>query len=95
MASQQIKIELVYERDSDGRYCVTSQDVPGFRMAGPDIEAIQKDLNEVVSDLLRLNSGFVVEELHWVPALEEVKRHLQKPNPEGKAIYIASGTIAA
>ena len=32
MTSQQIKIELKYERRSDGRYFVTSDDVPGFRM---------------------------------------------------------------
>jgi hypothetical protein len=64
-------------------------------MAGTDIDAIQADLNEVVSDLLRLNSGFVVTELRWVPSLEDVKRHLQKPPPEGKVRYVASGTIAA
>lgn len=29
MASQQIKIELRYERHNDGRYYVTSDDVPG------------------------------------------------------------------
>ena len=95
MATQEIKIELLYERHSDGRYHVTSNDVPGFRMAGTDIDVIQKDLNEVVTDLLRLNSGFVVEELRWVPNLEDVKHHLQQPVPEGRAIYIASGTIAA
>jgi hypothetical protein len=95
MASQQIRIELKYERHSDGRYFVTSDDVPGFRMAGTDIDQIQKDLNEVVTDLLRLNSGFVVEELHWVPSLEDVKRHLHSPAPQGRAIYVASGTVAA
>ncbi|HUE64925.1 MAG TPA: hypothetical protein VMO78_11175 [Rhizomicrobium sp.] len=48
-----------------------------------------------MTDLLRLNSGFVVEELHWVPSLEEVKLHLHRPAPRGRAIYIASGTVAA
>jgi hypothetical protein len=48
-----------------------------------------------VTDLLRLNSGFFVEDLHWVPSLEEVKRHLHKPVPEGRTVYIASGTVAA
>ena len=95
MATQEISIELVYERHGDGRYYVTSSDVPGFRMAGTDIDAIQADLNEVVSDLLLHNSGFVVAELRWVPSLEDVKHHLQRPNPEGKARYVASGTIAA
>jgi hypothetical protein len=95
MASQKIRIELQFERHSDGRYFVTSDDVPGFRMAGTDIEAIQKDLDEVVKDLLRLNSNFVVEELTWVPSLDEAKRHLQSPSPDGRAVYIAIGQIAA
>jgi hypothetical protein len=64
-------------------------------MVGTDIDTIQKDLNEVIADLLRLNSGFVVEKLRWVPSLEDVKHHLQNPVPEGRAIYIASGVIAA
>lgn len=95
MASQQIRIELKYERRSDGRYFVSSDDVPGFSMVGTDIDAIQKDLDEVVKDLLRLNSNFLVEELKWVPSLDEVLRHLKTPTPDGRALYIASGTIAA
>ena len=95
MATQEISIEMVYERLSDGRYHVTSEDVPGFQMVGLDIDAIQNDIDEVIRDLLRYNSGFVVEELRWVPSLEDVKHHLQKPSPEGKARYIASGKIAA
>jgi hypothetical protein len=95
MTTQEISIELIYERHGDGRYYVRSDDVPGFRMAGADLDAIQADLNEVVSDLLLHNSGFEVQELRWVPSLEELKRHLQKPGPEGRARYVASGTIAA
>ena len=93
--TQLVSIELVFERGTDGRYRVTSDDVPGFRMAGHDIDAIQSDLNEVVADLLWHNSGFKVTELKWVPSLDDVKRHLQKPNPEGKVRYVASGTMAA
>ena len=95
MASQKIKVELKFERRNDGRYYVTSDDVPGFRMVGTDIDAIQNDLEEVVRDLLRLNSNFVVEEFVWVPSLDEAKRHLQKPVPQGRAIYLVSGSVAA
>jgi hypothetical protein len=95
MASQEIAIELIYERRSDGRYYISSDDVPGFRMVGTDLDALQGDLNQVVSDLLLHNSGFTVTELRWVPSLQDVKRHLQKPDPQGKARYVASGTIAA
>lgn len=95
MATQEIRVDLLYERHADGRYYVTSKDVPGFRMAGSDIDIIQADLNEVVMDLMRLNANFVVEEMHWVPSLEEVKKHLQKPGPEGRATYVLSGRLAA
>jgi hypothetical protein len=91
----QIPIDLLFERTSDGRYRVTSDDIPGFYMAGDDIDAIQGDLNEVVSDLLRLNSGFLVSDIRWVPTLNDVKKHLEKPPSEGKIRYIASGTLAA
>ena len=90
-----IPIDLIFERDSDGHYRVTSDDVPGFYMAGNDIDAIQNDLNEVVADLLRHNCHFAVSEIRWMPSLNDVKRHLQKPHPEGKVRYIASGTLTA
>jgi hypothetical protein len=93
--AQEISIDLIFERTADGRYHVSSEDVPGFQMAGSDIDAIQSDLNEVVSDLLRYNSGFIVSELRWVPNLEDVKRHLQKPNLQGRVRYVARGNVAA
>jgi len=95
MPVQEIAIELIFERSSDGRYQVNSDDVPGFYMAGENIEAIHGDLNEVVSDLLRLNSGFIVSDIRWVPSIDDVKRHLEKPPLEGKIRYIASGRMAA
>lgn len=93
--TQEIAIDLIFERDSEGRYQVRSADVPGFYMAGSDIDAIHGDLNEVVSDLLRLNSGFIVSEIRWVPSIDDVKKHLEKPPTEGKIRYVASGTMAA
>jgi len=92
---QEIPIDLVFERTGDGRYRVTSEDVPGFYMAGSDIDRIQGDLNEVIADLLRLNCGFIVSDIRWFPTLSDVKKHLEKPPPEGKIRYIASGTLAA
>lgn len=95
MPTQEIAVELTYERHGDGRYYVTSENIPGFQMAGTNIDAIQADLNEVVSDLLRLNSNFLVEEVRWVPSLDDVKKHLVKPGPEGRVVYVVSGKLAA
>jgi hypothetical protein len=90
-----IPIDLIFERSGDGRYRVTSDDVPGLYMAGSDIDAIQGDLDEVVSDLLRHNCGFIVSEIRWMPSLNDVKQNLQKPHPEGRVRYIASGQLTA
>jgi hypothetical protein len=95
VATQEISVEVVYERHADGRYYVSSKEIPGFRMAGSDIDAIQADLNQVVSDLLQINAGFVVEEFRWVPSLEDVKKHLARPAPVGPARYVLSGRLAA
>jgi hypothetical protein len=95
MATQEMSIQLIYERHSDGRYYVRSDNLPGFRLAGTNLDALQADLDEVVKDLLLHNENFVVEGLRWVPGPEDIKRHLSKPGPEGKAVYIAHGTIAA
>jgi hypothetical protein len=95
MTVREIAIDLIFERNAEGHYQVKSADVPGFYMAGDDIEAIHGDLNEVVSDLLRLNSGFIVSDIRWVPSIDDVKKHLEKPPLEGKIRYIASGTLAA
>jgi hypothetical protein len=91
----EIPIDLIFERSSDGRYRVTSEDIPGFYMAGSDIDAIQGDLDEVVSDLLRHNCGFIVSQIKWMPTLNDVKQHPRKPHPEGRVRYIASGKLAA
>jgi hypothetical protein len=94
-APQEVRLELVFEKQQDGRYYVKSSDLPGFRLAGTDFDALHRDLDHVVSDLLLYNSNFIVESLRWVPTIAEVKQHLQKPGPEGRALYVVSGTIAA
>ena len=90
----EFKIELSYEKKNDGRYYIGSADVPGFRLVGPDLEALQRDLDSVVKDLLFHNNGISVDTLRWVPTLEEVQRRLDKP-AEGTATYVASVKAAA
>jgi hypothetical protein len=91
----QFKIELSYEKKSDGRYYIGSKDVPGFRLIGSDLDALQRDLVPVVKDLMFHNKGITVESLRWVPTLEEVKAQLDKPQPKGMATYIATVKAAA
>lgn len=94
-AVREISIELRFEKHVDGRYYIRSYDLPGFRLAGTDIDAMQRDLDQVVTDLLLHNAGFMVESLRWVPSMDDVKAHLNRPGPEGKATYVARGKIAA
>lgn len=94
MATHPIKVELVYERYSD-RYTVKCDAIPGFVMAGPDLDVIQADLNEVVSDLLRLNSDIVIDTFNWIPSLEEIRNHLAEPRGEEPSVYVVRGQLAA
>jgi len=86
---RELSIVLHYEKHSDGRYRIRSESLPGFRLEGPDIDALQRDLNPVVSDLLLHNMGFEVESLRWVPSPEDVKKHLQRPALDGIVTYVA------
>lgn len=91
---REISINIEYEKHADGRYYIRSFDLPGFRLAGTDLDALTRDLDAVVKDLLRLNMGFEVESLRWVPSVEDAKLHLSAPTT-GKATYIASLKAAA
>ena len=90
----EIAIDIVFEQHNNGRYFVTSDDIPGFRMAGFDIDAIEGDLNAVVCDLLRYNAGFIVSQLRWVPSLEDIRRQVLRPRRHGTVRYVANGTMA-
>ena len=92
---REISIEIFYEKHSDGRYYIKSHDLPGFRLEGTNLKALQDDLDSVVKDLLKLNSNFIVDTLRWVPSPEDAARQLENPEPEGKAIYVARAKAAA
>ena len=84
--AREISLLVEYERHSDGCYFIRCESLLGFRLAVPDIDALQRDLNTVVSDFLLHNMGFEVESIRWVPSPEDVKRHLVRPSPEGSVI---------
>jgi hypothetical protein len=92
---QEIAIEIFFEKHSDGRYYIKSFDVPGLHLAGTDFTALQEDLDPAVKALLHYNLGFDVESIKWVPSPEDARNMLDKPQPEGKATYIALVKAAA
>jgi hypothetical protein len=79
-------IELLFDRRGDGRFHVHSPHVPGLHLAGRDLDAIKLDVEPVLKDLLLHNSGMVVDEIEWVPSLEEIvemmKGGMPPPRPE-------------
>jgi hypothetical protein len=92
---QEMSIVLIYEKHPDGCYYIRSESLEGFRLEGPDIDALQRDLNPVVTDLLFHNMGFEVESIRWVPSPEEVKQHLNRPSYDGVVTYVAKLKAAA
>jgi len=95
MTQTELMVEIIYEKRDGGRYFLRSQDIPGFRLEGADFEKIQADLTPVVIDLLEHNMGFSVESLRWIPSPEEVRLHLDRPQQEGRARYVAKLKAAA
>lgn len=93
--TKEISIVLQYEKHPDGCYYIRSNSLPGFRLAGPDIDALQRDLNPVVTDLLLHNMGIEVESIRWVPSPDDVKQQLQKPSGDGVVTYVAQLKAAA
>lgn len=92
---QNIALEIFYEKHSDGRYYIKSNDVPGLHLAGTNFSALQSDLDVVVKDLLLHNLGFAAESVTWVPSPDDAKQMLDRPSPEGRATYIARVKAAA
>jgi len=92
---REVSIVLEYEKHGDGCYYIRSNSIPGFRLQGPDFDALHRDLNPVVTDLLRHNMGMDVESIRWVPSPEEVKQHLHRPADSGTVTYVAQVKVAA
>ena len=65
-------VRLVFDKHADGRYHIYSPNVPGLHLAGTDLDALRRDIEPVVKDLLLHNKKLVVEKVRWVPPLESV-----------------------
>ena len=86
MQGTEFAIELLFDQRRDGRFHVHSPNVPGFHLAGRDLQEIREDLEPVLKDLLYHNSNVIVDQIRWVPSLEEVVKRMEgaTPSPEPK-----------
>ncbi len=75
-------IQLLFDKNRDGRIHVHSPNMPGLHLAGDDLESIQDDIEPIVKELLLHNSHVIVDQIRWVPSLEEIVRQMGKPSPE-------------
>lgn len=67
-------IQILFEKDRDGRVHVHSPQVAGLHLAGRDLNVIRADLEPILKDLLFHNLDFVADKVRWIPSLEEVVR---------------------
>jgi hypothetical protein len=72
-------IRLVYDHRPDGRFHISSPDIPGLHLNGPNLEGIAEDIEPLVRELLLHNSGVVVDTIKWVPPLEEMVNQMRRP----------------
>ena len=95
--SRQTHVEVLFERHSDGRYYVHSPNLPGLHLAGEDIDTIRKDLKTIMKDLFWHNLNLIIDEIQFVPDLENIVRELKglPPEPSGSETYVVTLKEAA
>jgi hypothetical protein len=94
---QQIAVRIEFTQ-RDGRFYARSSDVPGLHLAGPDIDALHRDIEPVLKDLLWHNSDIVVDKLAWVPSLKDLAAKLKGPQVRpvtGEQTYLITVKDAA
>ncbi|MCK6452655.1 MAG: hypothetical protein L6R19_17675 [Alphaproteobacteria bacterium] len=87
-------IQLLFDKRGDGRIHVHSPNVPGLHLAGDDLDAIRADIEPIVKDLLYYNSNLIVDQIHWVPGLEEVVRQMAEPSEPRSKFLVIHGRAA-
>lgn len=97
--AREFALKLLVERKEDGRFCISSPNLPGLHLAGKDLDKIRSDLAPVIKDLLYFNSDFIADKIKWVPSLEQVmldiKQALSPREPRAaEEILVISGRAA-
>jgi hypothetical protein len=59
-------------RRGEGRCYISSPDLVGLHLAGPDMDALREDLEPVIKDLVFHNLNRVIDKLRFIPSLEEI-----------------------
>jgi hypothetical protein len=62
-------IELRFEKRGDGRIAVSSPDLPGLHLVGPDSKSLRGDVEPAMRDILAIGSNLAVDTILRLPAL--------------------------
>jgi hypothetical protein len=82
MPAEEFSIRVLFDRAQDGRYYVHSPNVTGLHLAGTDIDLMRKELEPIVKDLLWFNHQLIIDEIRWVPSLDNVVNQLKDGGTE-------------
>jgi predicted RNase H-like HicB family nuclease len=90
------RIELLFDKKTDGRFHIHSPSVPGLHLAGRDLKALIADIEPAVKDLLLSNKKIKAEHVRWVPPLDEIHKRLTEPDgKEVREIFVVQVTSQA
>lgn len=96
ITASEFSIQLLFDQKSDGRYFIHSPQVPGLRLAGFDLDALQADIEPAIKDLLLHNRNLTIESIRWVPSIDEVLEELEQPEKkDNKQTYLVTLSGAA
>jgi len=80
--------QVTFVKRPDGRFHIHSPGIPGLHLAGRDLDKLRADLEPIVKELLFHNHNIVVDQLSWVPSLDDTfkkaKAHQPTPLPPPK-----------
>lgn len=72
MASGEFAVRIDFRNDQDGRCYISSPDLIGLHLAGDDLDVLRRELDTIIKDLVWHNLNRVIDEIRWVPNLDEI-----------------------
>jgi hypothetical protein len=76
-----VRIEF---RHGEGRCYVSSPDLVGLHLAGPDMVALRNDLEPAIKDLIFFNLHLTIDILRFVPNLDGIVEQYDKIKNSGR-----------
>ncbi|HEY1720031.1 MAG TPA: hypothetical protein VGG27_02210 [Magnetospirillaceae bacterium] len=68
-------IAVYYDKRDDGRFHISSPDLPGFHLVGPSADALGADVEPVLREMLRTTTGQAVDTMMVLPTFQTLGGH--------------------